>query len=60
MRKHVAYRSDQPFLLHHLEIDRVERFEVIKEDHIELERSRHVEDLSEVAQVGGRATHHDL
>ena len=55
-----THRSNKPLLLHHLKIDCVKRFQVIQEDHVELQRAGHVERLSKRFQAGCRAANNDL
>jgi hypothetical protein len=42
-----TYGSNETFFLHDLDVDSVEGFEVIKEDHVELEWFGHVECFSQ-------------
>ena len=52
--------TNQSLLLHNLQINSVERFQMIQENHIELKWFRHVERFSKVSEIGGRASNDKL
>lgn len=55
-----THRTDETLFFEHFQVDRVKRLEVVKEHHVELERSRHVELFTQSLEVGRRASNEDL
>ena len=49
----LAYRTNETFFFHDLNVDSIERFQVIDKNHIKLHWPGHIESLSKLSETCG-------